>query len=168
MKILKEKFNGGAERPAAPALSFSLLSGIGAFVAVLIGAYLSENLETALLMAPIGASCFLAFGLPHSPLAQPRNILFGHLIATAIAILVLDVFGGGAISLALAVGLAISAMKISRNDHAPAGADPLVVFAVNANWDFLFTPVLSSTIICILIALIFNNMRPGVKYPQYW
>ncbi len=40
--------------------------------------------NSVLIMAPFGATCVLVFGAPDSPLAQPRNVIGGHLIAATI------------------------------------------------------------------------------------
>ncbi|GIZ16513.1 hypothetical protein RCZ15_24140 [Capnocytophaga catalasegens] len=78
-------------------------------------------------MAPFGATCVLAFGVPNSPLAQPRNIIGGHLISTLIELLCLYLPGNQWYSLALGVGLSIGIMQLTKTTHPPAGADPIVV-----------------------------------------
>ncbi len=45
------------------------------------------------LMAPFGATMVILFGLPESPLAQPRNIIVGHLLTTAIGLSVATLVG---------------------------------------------------------------------------
>jgi CBS-domain-containing membrane protein len=52
-----------------------------------IGVLAYSELEipnTMLLMAPFGATAVLVFGIPDSPLAQPKNVIFGHLITPAL------------------------------------------------------------------------------------
>ena len=162
------KMAGGNTLPPAPRMSSAILAGIGATFAIAATAGLGEGTGALLLMAPFGASCFLAFAVPESPLAQPRNIVLGHLISTAIGLIVLALLGGGWPSMALAVGLAVIMMQVTRTGHPPAGADPLVVFALQPAWSFLIFPVLTGAVLIAMVALIFNNLRSDVRYPEYW
>lgn len=162
------KMGGGNALPQTPRISSAILAGSGAICAIAATAGLSEFTGASLLMAPFGASCFLAFAAPDSPLAQPRNIVLGHLISTAVGLIVLTLLGDGWPSTALAVGLAIILMQMTRTGHAPAGADPLVVFAIQPAWSFMIFPVLTGTVIIAVVALVFNNLRSDVSYPKYW
>ena len=162
------KMTGGHAIPESPNLSVIIPCGIGAALAIAITAVITQITDAPVLMAPFGASCFLAFALPDSPLAQPRNIVFGHLISTAVGLVALSLFGNEWWSMAIAVGLAVVLMQVTRTGHAPAGADPLVVIATEPAWHFLFTPVLTGAVIIALVAVVFNNLRPGVRYPKYW
>jgi len=57
----------------------------------------------------------------------------------------------------------------TRTSHPPAGADPLVVMiAGKLSWSFLATPVLASTVILVLIALLVNNCGKDKAWPKYW
>jgi CBS-domain-containing membrane protein len=54
---------------------FSFIAGFGAFLAIFILALLNNVTSEGLwLMAPFGATAVLVFGLPKSPLAQPKNV----------------------------------------------------------------------------------------------
>jgi CBS-domain-containing membrane protein len=114
------------------------VSGLGGFLVILLLAQLTRNLHALLLIAPFGASCVLAFALPQSPLAQPRNLIGGHLISTAIGLAVFSWLGTSPVSFGLAVGLAIAAMQLTGTLHPPAGADPIVVIMSKAAWSCLF------------------------------
>lgn len=162
------KMSGGNSLPNAPDLMTILLAGVGGAIAIASVAMLTDMTGTTFLMAPFGASCFLAFAAPDSPLAQPRNIIFGHLISTAVGLVALSVIGPGWMGMAVAVGLAIILMQMTGTGHAPAGADPLVVMVVAPGWEFLMFPVLTGAIMIVLVALVFNNLRSDVQYPRYW
>lgn len=157
-----------SESPPAPSLSFTFMSLTGAFVAIGVTAWLSEISGAAWLMAPFGASCVLAFGLPESPLAQPRSIIGGHLITTLVGLLVLHLIGDSWLSEAFAVGLSLAAMQQTRTVHAPAGANPLVVMATHPGFGFLLTPVLCGALVIVGVAWGINNLRSRGSYPRYW
>lgn len=162
------KIRGGAEPPPRPSMRHVAWSWLGALVTIAVLARLSVASGYELLMAPFGASCVLAFGLPDSPLSQPRSIIGGHLVASLVGLLVLHLFGSGPWMMALAVACAIAAMQLTRTVHAPAGADPLAVMLAQAGWDFLLFPAAAGAAGIVLVALVINNLAPGRTYPRYW
>ncbi|UVM66589.1 HPP family protein [Pseudomonas sp. B21-009] len=157
-----------SKAPAAPSLHFSLLSLIGAALAIGATGWLSQVSGALWLMAPFGASCVLAFGMPDSLLAQPRNIIGGHVIATLVGLAMLHTLGDSWWSAALAVGLALATMQQTRTLHAPAGANPLVVIASHAPLSFVITPVLAGSLVIVAVAWCLNNARQANSYPKYW
>ena len=154
--------------PPAPPWKFIFLSSLGAVIAIAITGWLSILSGIPWLMAPFGASCVLAFGVPDSPLAQPRAIVGGHWVATAVGLVVVTLFGDSWLACALGVGLALAAMQITRTVHAPAGADPLIVITAHAPISYLISPVLAGSLVIVLIAWIVNNLRTARSYPKYW
>jgi CBS-domain-containing membrane protein len=142
------------------------LSGVGGFLIIFLLAQLSTSLHAMLLIAPFGASCVLVFALPQSPLAQPRNLIGGHLISSAVGLLVLTVLGPGPLSLGLAVGLAITAMQLTGTLHPPAGADPIVVIMAKAAWPFLFAPVLFGALTIVVLAAGYHRWISKRSYPH--
>ena len=153
------KMAGKHPLPAPPEKTFAILGGVGSMVAIGVTGGLTHVTDTALLMAPFGASCFLAFAVPESPLAQPRNIVGGHLISTAVGLIVLSLLGNGWWAMAIAVGLAVTLMQLTRTGHAPAGGDPIVVAALQPGWDFLAFPVGAGAILIALVAVLFEPLR---------
>lgn len=154
--------------PERPGLGFVLWSALGATLAIALTGWLSQASGQPWLMAPFGASCVLAFGLPDSPLAQPRSLIGGHLLSSLVGLLLLHTLGGAWWSAGLAVGLALAVMQFSRTVHAPAGADPLVLMAGHAGIEALLTPVFSGSLAIVLVALAVNNLRQRGSYPRYW
>jgi CBS-domain-containing membrane protein len=142
------------------------VSGLGGGAAVFLLAQLTHSFHTLLLIAPFGASCVLVFALPQSPLAQPRNVIGGHLIATAAGLAVFAWLGAGPISFGLAVGAAIAAMQLTRTLHPPAGADPIIVILSKAAWPFLFSPVLAGAVIIVIAGVAFHRGISKRAYPH--
>ncbi len=128
--------------------------------------YRSAGLKSDRLLGAI--HCVLAFGVPDSPLAQPRSIIGGHLVSTLVGLVVLNTLGSSWWAGALAVGLALAAMQQTRTLHAPAGANPLVVLAAGAPLSFLVAPVLIGSILIVVVAWLINNARNRASYPKYW
>lgn len=142
-----------------------IAAGGGGFITVFLIVQIGEGLGTALLIAPFGASCVLVFALPESPLAQPRNVIGGHVISAAAGLLMLTLLGDGPIAIAAGVGLAISAMQATATLHPPAGANPIVVISAGAGWSFIAVPVLAGAVMIVLLALIYHRLATGRPYP---
>ncbi len=162
------KMRGEMKCPPRPPYRQILWSWMGGFIGIAATGYLSLIAQTPLLIAPFGATCVLAFGVPDSPLAQPRNIIGGHLLSTLIGLICLQIFGHQWWAMAIAVATAIAGMQWTRTVHPPAGADPLVVMLTGASWNFLLTPVLLGSIILAVCAVLFNNLIAERTYPKYW
>lgn len=140
------------------------ISGLGGFVAIYLLAQATQTLGELLLIAPFGASCVLLFALPQSPLAQPRNVIGGHLISTFVGLAVLAVLGSQPFAMGLAVGLAIIAMQVTGTLHPPAGGDPLVVIATGAGWSFLMVPMLLGAVALVAIAYGYHRLVSKQEY----
>ncbi|SEG75249.1 HPP family protein [Vibrio hangzhouensis] len=71
--------------------TFALTSGFAAALTILCMGLIGEtSKDWGLLMAPFGASCVIAFGLPNSPLAQAKNIVLGYLITILVGLVRLN------------------------------------------------------------------------------
>ncbi len=145
-----------------------LASGLGGALAIGMVAWLAQASGQPLLMAPLGASCFLMFVVPDNPVAQPRNVIGGHLVSALVGLAVLSLFGSVWWAMGLGVGLAIVAMRLSNTNHPPAASDPLLILLAQPGWGFVLTPVLAGTMLIVAVAVLFNRLRPGVRYPQRW
>jgi CBS-domain-containing membrane protein len=143
----------------------SLVAGIGGFIAIYLLAAASAGLGASLLIAPFEASCVLVFAIPQSPLAQPRNVIGGHLISTAAGLSVFWLLGPTPLAFSIGVGSAITAMSLTRTLHPPAGADPIVVIFAAATWRLLFAPVSVGTICIVLLGIGFHRWVTRKPYP---
>ncbi len=130
----------------------SVFAGLGASVAIGLLSYMEVNLgDIALLMAPFGATAVLVFGVPASPLAQPKNVILGHLITAFIGVVFTQHVGVTPLTLALATGLGVTAMLLSKTTHPPAGANPILIMLSGQSWGFLITPVLIGAVIIVFV-----------------
>ncbi|AFZ38151.1 HPP family protein (plasmid) [Stanieria cyanosphaera PCC 7437] len=145
-----------------------LLSYVGSFIGIAVLAYLSVYSSYPLIAAPFGATAVLVFGVPDSPLAQPRNVIGGNLIAALTCVILVHLFGTGPWVMALAVATTIKLMQLTRTVHPPSGAVALIGVLSNVDWRFIFTPALGGSIIIVLVTVIFNNLVEGRPYPRHW
>lgn len=106
------------------------------------------------LMAPFGATAVLVFGVPQSPLAKPKNVIIGHLLTAFVGVLFVTYVGDSSISIALAVGVAITLMMLTDTVHPAAGANPILIILTGQSWDFLIMPVLAGSMFIIMCGYI--------------
>ena len=109
----------------------NIISAFGAFLCISALAYLNSFDESNLwLIPPFGASMVLVMAAHESPLAHPKNILFGHILSALSGVFVFSILGFSFLSVGLAVGLAIFLMMTTNTVHPPAGATLLLLFWV--------------------------------------
>jgi CBS-domain-containing membrane protein len=138
----------------------AIFSGLSSALAIGILTFLDSNQSNYLLiMAPFGATAVLVFGVPASPLAQPKNVIFGHLITAIVGLTFISFVGVTPLTLALATGLGVSAMLLSKTTHPPAGANPLLIMMTGQSWSFLITPVLIGAVTIVLCGMLMTYVR---------
>ena len=136
----------------------NILSAIGAFLCISVLAYLNSFEEGNLwLIPPFGASMVLVMAVHESPLAHPRNILFGHILSALAGVFVFSILGSSFISLGLAVGLAIFLMMSTKTVHPPAGANPIIAILGAKGISFILMPVALGASFIVLFAIIYNK-----------
>ena len=145
-----------------------LVSYLGSFIGIGALAYLSFASGYPLIAAPFGAAAVLVFAVPNSPLAQPRNLIFGNLIGGIVSVLMVTLFGSEPWVMALSVATAIKVMQLTKTLHPPGGAVALVGVLSQATRSFILTPVLVGSIIFLFCSLAFNNIMPERSYPRHW
>lgn len=150
---------------------------LGAFCGIgLIGLFQSfyfDNQDNVFLIGSFGASAVLVYGATNSPLAQPRNLVGGHLISAIIGVTAASLFSGTDLlwlSSAISVALSIVVMQVTKTIHPPGGATALIANIgseklQNMGYLYVLHPVLSGVIILLVVALIFNNIPKNRKYP---
>jgi len=145
------------------------VTALGALCALLLLSLLSIWSRQLLIVAPLGASSVLLFGYPRSPLAQPRNLLLGNALGGLVGVVSGQWLGTGPLVLALAVALTIVLGQQLRCLHPPAGGMAFLVVFLGGSWGFLLFPVVSGSLLLVLLAWAFSRWVPGaMPYPAHW
>ena len=145
------------------------VTSLAALCAVFLLALVSLWSGQVLIVAPLGASCVLLFGYPASPLAHPRNIVLGNLLGGLVGVGLAGTVGQGPAVLALAVGLTILLGQQLRCLHPPAGGMAFLAVFLKVPWAFLLFPVLSGSVLLVLLAWVFSRWVPAASpYPRHW
>ena len=133
--------------------------------------YLADT-GSLLMIASMGASAVLIFGMPHGALSQPWPVLAGHLVAAFIGVTISRYFATEWWTPALAVALSMGAMHYLHCIHPPGGATAMIAViggeqVQSLGYAYLLTPVLVNVISLLLIAILFNSFFPWRRYPVY-
>lgn len=156
-----------------------LVASFGA-IAMLEGMFLEHTVfskhHVNHVIASYGATAILCFNASQVPLAQPRNILFGHFLSALIGVCIQKLFSlshGAALnywaSAGLSVGVASVLMSVCNCVHPPAGASAMLP-SIDPNvremsWWYLAAHVVMSVLI-IAVACITGNITR--RYPTFW
>tara|TARA_B100000945_G_scaffold208018_1_gene167389 strand:+ start:2547 stop:3011 length:465 start_codon:yes stop_codon:yes gene_type:complete len=137
----------------------NLISAFGAFLCISTLAYINlQDPNNLWLIPPFGASMVLVMAVHESPLAHPKNILFGHIFSALSGVVIFSILGSSFISLGLAVGLAIFLMMTTKTVHPPAGANPIIAILGAKDIGFIIMPVAIGASFIILFAIIYNKI----------
>mgnify|MGYP001407504158 CR=1 FL=1 len=137
----------------------NIISSIGAFLCISALAYLNSFEEGNLwLIPPFGASMVLVMAAHESPLAQPKNVLFGHILSALAGVFVYSILDYSFLSVGLAVGLAIFLMMATNTVHPPAGANPIIAVLGAKGIGFVLMPVAVGASFIVVFAIIYNKL----------
>lgn len=172
------KMKGTAKSPPGVGAVEMLWSWVGSFLGIGLCAMLSaayfEPSDLSLLIGSFGASAVLVYGAVKSPLAQPRNLVGGHVFSGLAGVAAYQLVGGTVwFAAALAVSFAIVLMLATKTLHPPGGATALIAVIggpkVHAlGFLYPFIPAGAGALVLLLVALVVNNLYKNRTYPEYW
>ena len=144
-----------------------IISGFAAAITISVLAYLTLETSAGIwLMFSFGATVFLVFVLYELDTAQPKNIFFGHLISILVGIIFNETIGISFYSLGLSVGVAIILMVYFKVMHPPAASNPLVALSMDLSFDYVLFPVITGSLVIIIMALLINKIILKRNYPK--
>lgn len=170
----------GCSKGCTPKASFSevMWSWLGSLIGIGICGYISshyfEPMDLTLIIGSFGASAVLVYGAIKSPLAQPRNLVGGHIISGLVGVTCYQLFGQTLwIAAALGVSFAIAAMLATKTLHPPGGATALIAVIGgekihDLGFLYAFMPAGTGALIILIVGLIVNNLSKNRTYPEYW
>ena len=109
------------------------------------------------------------FAVPNSPLAQPWSAIVGNVVAALVGVAVCLVVQDPVLRIALAVGLAITAIILCRALHPPAGAVAMTVAmspdaVQELGFYFALMPIGLGSVVLVVIAIAYGRVT-GRHYP---
>ncbi|WPL17452.1 HPP family protein [Thiorhodovibrio winogradskyi] len=170
----------GSTRGSPPRVSWSeiLWSWIGSLLGIGAVAWLHQfwfaDADLILLIGSLGASAVLVYGAPRSPLAQPRNLIGGHLVSAAVGVAAWQLLAPWPeLAAGLAVATAIALMHATRTLHPPGGATALIAVIGSEQihalgFIYCLIPATLGPLILLLVGVVVNNLPAGRRYPETW
>ncbi|AFS79680.1 HPP familiy integral membrane protein [Gottschalkia acidurici 9a] len=155
-----------------------LWAWIGSFLTISLIGYVHDYLHIlsdgafTMMIASFGASAVMAFGVMESPLAQPKNIICGHMLSAIVGVISYKLFGSHIwLASSVAVSTSIVVMLLTKTLHPPGGATALTAVIGGTNihnlgYLFPFVPVGVGASVVVLIAMVINNIPKNSKYPN--
>ncbi|OBZ84631.1 hypothetical protein A0J61_07321 [Choanephora cucurbitarum] len=162
-----------------------LAAWIGIAVLEIVFAYgpsFTEH-QAPIIIASFGATAVLVYGVIDSPLAQPRNVIGGHIVGALSGAIISQLFLGIKqtwesesqrlavqwVGGATAMALSLNIMQITKTVHPPGGATALIAVVtpsiIQIRWFYIGIVALSS-VLQVVVACLINNIER--KYPLYW
>jgi CBS domain-containing membrane protein len=174
---VQEWFAGFVPAPLQTSTTERLRSCVGALLGLSLTGFICTHamgggMRSPLLIAPMGASAVLLFGVPSSPLAQPWSIVGGNIVAALIGVTCVQWIANPLLAAGTAAALAIGAMFALRCLHPPSGAVALTTVlggpaVIASGYHFVLMPVALNSVILMLAAIAFNNAtRRAYPHPQ--
>ncbi len=178
IKRYLEKMKGTEKSPPKVSNTEIFWSWIGAFLGISAVAYCNFNIlcksDIIMIIGSFGASAVLIYGAIKSPLAQPRNLVGGHLVSAIIGVTSYQLFFHNPwLASAVAVATAIAAMHATKTLHPPGGATALIAVIGSQKihalgYLYVFIPAGLGAMIMLIVALVVNNIPESRKYPEFW
>jgi CBS-domain-containing membrane protein len=178
LKDYCEKMRGTTQSPPRVGLGEILWSWVGAFLGISVIACAHyrwfETSDLTLIIGSFGASAVLVYGAVKSPLAQPRNLVGGHVLSGFIGVASYQCLSSHMwVAAPVAVATAIALMHATKTLHPPGGATALIaviggqkIHALGYLYPLL--PAGSGAVIMLTVALLVNNIPKSRRYPEFW
>lgn len=162
----------GAFRPAPMAIDLHerlrIVAGAGLGIAVtaLLSHLAGQPASLTWIVAPMGASAVLVFGVPASPLAQPWSVVGGNVLSALVGVACARWLAPPDLAAAVAVAGAIAVMLSCRCLHPPGGASALMmVLGHVTDPHAALLPVLLNSVLLASVGVAYNNLT-GRRYPH--
>ncbi len=179
LKEYVNRMKGGAQSPTGVSFHVIFWSGLASFIGIAVVAYLSKNYfnpyDLTLLIGSFGASAVLVYGAIKTPLAQPRNLMGGHILSGIVGVASYKLLGhiNMPLAAAVAVSFAIMLMHATKTLHPPGGATALIAVIggkgiYKLGFLYALMPAGLGALILLIIALLVNNLSKDRKYPEFW
>lgn len=155
-----------------------LWSWIGAFLGIAVVAWVNqlffEGTDLTLMIGSFGASAVLVYGAVRSPLAQPRNLIGGHVVSAIIGVAAWKLLHQEPwLAQSVAVATAIAAMHATKTLHPPGGATALIAVIGSEKihslgFFYVLVPATLGPLLLLVVALLVNNIPESRRYPEIW
>ncbi len=173
-----QKMRGNDQSPPVVGPVEIIWSWIGSFSGIaavsIIHYKLFNQTDLMMIIGSFGASAVLIYGAIRSPLAQPRNLVGGHILSAIVGVTAFQLFSQQPwLAASLAVSTSIALMHLTKTLHPPGGATALIAVIGsdgihNLGYFYVLMPVALGATVMLFVALIINNIPGKRRYPEFW
>jgi CBS-domain-containing membrane protein len=167
--------HGSPPRVGTGEIAWSWIGGfLGIAILSAIGHAYFDARDLPLMIGSFGASAVLVYGAVRSPLAQPRNLIGGHMLSAAVGVACWKLLHQQPwLAEAMAVATAIAVMHATRTLHPPGGATALIAVIGSPQihdlgFVYVLLPATLGPAILLVIGLLVNNIPKSRRYPEIW
>lgn len=172
------KMKGTTKSPPGVSISEIFWSWVGSFIGIAAVAFINYTIvdksDLVMIIGSFGASAVLIYGAVRSPLAQPRNLIGGHVISAVIGVTAYKLLPAHLMLAApIAVATSIAAMHATKTLHPPGGATALIAVIGsqkihNLGYFYVLIPGALGPAVMLAVALLVNNIPKNRRYPEFW
>lgn len=144
---------------------------LAALLGITVSLWAIDGLSTHAfwLLAPMGASAIILFGMANSPVAQPWPVIGGYLVACIAGFAGASLDASPSLAAGIAVGLCLWLMARLNCIHPPGGALALLIVLDQKTFmssvPHTLALVVSNVGLLLCTATVINNLIPGRRYP---
>lgn len=144
---------------------------LAALLGITVSLWAIDGLSTHAfwLLAPMGASAVILFGMAKSPVAQPWPVIGGYLVACIAGLIGASLPAPPSLAAGIAVGLCLWLMARLNCIHPPGGALALLIVLDQRTFmssvPHTLALVASNVGLLLCTATMINNLIPGRRYP---
>lgn len=167
--------HGSPPRVGNGEIAWSWVGGFLGIAAIAsVNTLVFAGLDLTLMIGSFGASAVLVFGAVRSPLAQPRNLIGGHVLSAFVGVAAWKLLQADPwLAQAVAVATAIAVMHATRTLHPPGGATALIAVIGSEEihqlgFLYVLVPATVGPLILLAVGLVVNNLSPSRRYPEFW
>jgi CBS domain-containing membrane protein len=147
----------------------TIISAIGAFIAVLAAGFFSNIIlgivsGSPIIIASTAASAMLMFAIPHSAFSRPYNLILGHTVSAIVGVSCYKFIPNELLSTSLAVPLALIFMHLLKCMHPPGGATAVTAIIAGSmvhqlGYEFVIMPIFFNSLILLTVAMAVATFR---------
>ena len=177
-KICSRKMAPAAKSPPRVSFSEVFWSWVGSFLGIAAVASLNfhelDGTDLVMIIGSFGASAVLIYGAIKSPLAQPRNLIGGHVFSALVGVLSYQCLHSHICAAsAVAVATAIAVMHLTKTLHPPGGATALIAVIGSEKihdlgYLYAIVPAGLGALVMLVVAVLINNIPRSRRYPEFW
>lgn len=149
--------------PPRTIASAAVTTSVGLALLVVLGTLTHQTV----LVPPLAATMAIVTATPDSPLAQPRHVIGGHMLACLVCFGVLALGWHGPWAAVVGCGIACGVVLLLKTPHPPAMATAVMIMLTTPSATH-FVPLLAAGAVLLLVVQTVSARLRREVYPTTW